>query len=201
MAGSPGPSAVEPGCTTQRQNAHGTEIAEGRTVAYWWHPWVGQAVHVHQIIEKTTGPLARCSLAVDPIVRTQDIPLWMLDETVCRATRAMSHPFAALEALAALRSLLSNVRAAQASARTAEGATIASPDQHRGDRHGTPSPSPASDTGSSTRPLRERAVDAQGGARLEHAAASDAERGDRAGDPPAHRARRRRDPQSAGRRR
>jgi len=108
-------------------------------------------VHVHQIIEKTTGTLARCSLAVDPIVRTQDIPLWMLDETVCRATRAMSHPFAALEALealealAALRLLLSNVIAAQASARAAEGATIASPDQHRGDRHGTPLPSPASD--------------------------------------------------------
>ncbi len=107
--------------------------------------------------------LARCCLAVDPIVRTQDIPLWMLDETVCRATQAMSYPFAALEALAALWSLLSNVMAAQASARAAEGATIASPDQHRGDRHETPSPSPASDTGSSTRPLRgERTVDAQG---------------------------------------
>ncbi len=142
-----------------RQNAHGTEIAEGRTVAYLWHPWVGQAVHVHQIIEKTTGTLARCSLAVDPIVRTQVIPIWMLDETVCRATRAMSHPFAALEALAALRSLLSNVMAAQASAR----ATIASPDHNRGDRHGTPSPSPASNPGSSIRPLRgEPAVDAQG---------------------------------------
>src|SRR4051794_9868296 len=48
--------------------------------------------------------------------------------------RAMSHPFATLEALAALRSLLSNVMAAQASARAAEGTTIASPDQHRGDR-------------------------------------------------------------------
>src|SRR4051812_10593521 len=57
------------GRSTQRQNAHDTEIAEGRTVAYSWHPWVGQAVHVHQIIEKTTGMLARCSLAVDPIVR------------------------------------------------------------------------------------------------------------------------------------
>ena len=97
---------------------------------------------------------------------------------------------------------LSNVMAAQASARATEGTPIASPDQHRGDRHGTPSPSPASDTGSSARPLRgERAVNAPGGARLEHAAASDAEHGERAGDPPANRARRRRDLRSAERRR
>ena len=159
-------------------------------------------MHVHQIIEKTTGMLARCSLAVDPIVRTQDIPIWMLDDTVCRATRAMSHPFAALEALAALRALLWDVMAARASARAARGHDSISRSGSWRSPWSTP-PSPDPDTGSSTRPSSTGGSPStrRRDARLEHAAASDAARADRPDDPPAGRARRRRDARSAERRR
>ena len=190
-AGSRAPSAAGRCCTTLRHKTHGTESGDEVAVAYAWHPWAGQSVCVHEVIERTTGASARCSLVGAPVVRLQEIPVWMLDAAACRWTRAASEPVAASFALAALRSLLSQAMA-RATAASWSGAAVASPDHHRGDRHAPPPP-PASGAGPSTRSLPvEPAANAELGSRMEHPAGSDAARGDRADDPPTDRARQRR---------
>ena len=49
-------------CTLLRHKTHGTETGDEVAVAYAWHPWGGQSVRVHEVIERTTGSVARCSL-------------------------------------------------------------------------------------------------------------------------------------------
>src|SRR5690349_25067919 len=102
-------------------------------VAYAWHPWAGRLVRVHEAVEGPTGARARCSLADAAVVRIREIPAWMLDAAACRGVREAPEPVAALSALAALRSLLTEAMRA---------AAVASPAHHRGDHHATPS-SPA----------------------------------------------------------
>ena len=76
-------------------------------MAYAWHPWAGQLVRVHEVIERATGAWARCSPVGADIVRQQEIPAWMLDASVCRAMWRAPEPVAAVSALVALRALLS----------------------------------------------------------------------------------------------
>ena len=90
------------------------------TVAYAWHPWNGQAVRAHEVVEKATGSRARCSLAGADFVRPREIPTWMHDASVCRAMRRAPAPVAALSALAALRALLSEAMASAAAGVPAE---------------------------------------------------------------------------------
>jgi hypothetical protein len=97
------------GCRTPHHKTHGTEAPGAMVVAYAWHPWVGQFVQVHEMIERPTGARARCSLAGGGVVRTREMPVrmrempvWILNAAACRGMRDMSEPVAALAALAAL---------------------------------------------------------------------------------------------------
>ena len=199
-SGNPGRSAGVGCCTTPRHKTHGTESGDEVVVAYAWHSWAGKSVRVHDVIERTTVSVARCSLVGAPVVRTQEIPIWMLDAAACRPMHVAAGPVVALAALVALRSLLSEA-ITRATAGPPPGAAIASPDHHRGDCYATPPP-PASDTGPSTRPLcGGPAVDPGRDPGMEHAAGSDAERGDRTDDPPADRACQRRGRRAGERRR
>src|SRR4051812_29078948 len=181
--GSQGSSVAAAGYRTLRPKTHGTEAGDEAMVAYAWHPWAGQSVRVHEAIGRPTDARARCSLAGADAVRMREIPAWMLDAAACRGVREAPEPVAALSALAALRSLLTEAMRA---------AAVASPAHHRGDRHATPS-SPAPGAAAPARtPPGGPAAGAGRGARVGRLAGSDAAGADRADGPPARRARRRR---------
>src|SRR3954451_11471744 len=188
-------------CTTLRHKTHGTGSGDEVEVAYAWHPWAGQSVRVHEVIERTTGASGRCSLVGAPVARLQEIPVWMLDAAACRWMSASALPVAAVSALVALRSLLSEAMA-RATGGSLSRAAIAFSDHHYGDRHATPPP-PASDAGSSTRPLPGKpCADAEPGPRMERGPArSGAARGDQVDDPPVDRTRQRRGTDARERRR
>jgi hypothetical protein len=158
---------------TLRHTAHSTAVGDEIAIAYCWHPWAGRTVRVHEVIERTTGVAARCSLVDAAVARVQEIPVWMLDAAACCQTRLAAKPAAALSALAALRMLLLEARQAAATEVPSD-AGIASPDSYRGDRHATPSP-PAPTTASATRSLvGEPAARTGRGTEMERVAGSDA---------------------------
>src|SRR5688572_10938418 len=217
MAMPPWPCACRPGpasrsrcrnggagdCTTLRQNTHGTTILDDGEVVYAWHPWAGRAVRVHEVITRASGAVLRCSLAGEGVIRSQEIPAWMLDRAACGGMRRVPQPVAELGALAALRALLLEVVAARVAAGESRSPAVASPDQDRGERHGATPPPPGPDTGSAAQPPRpEPAV---GGGRrdagLAHLATGHPAQADRLDDAPAGRARRRRGARSAEQRR
>ena len=186
-------------CRTQRHKTHSTASASDVTVAYAWHPWSGQSVRAHEVVEKASGSWARCSLAGADLVRLREIPTWMLDASVCRSMRKSAAPVAALSALAALRALLSEAMASAAAGPPAE--AIASPAHKRGDRHATPQP-PASEPGAPTRSLPGApAACRRGGAAVGRPAGTGQARGDGADGPAADGPHRRRGAQGRGRRR
>ena len=47
--------------TIRRQNAHVT--GDWRKLLYPWHPWTGQQVHIHEVIDKNDSAVFRCSLS------------------------------------------------------------------------------------------------------------------------------------------
>jgi hypothetical protein len=195
-----GPSAAGWDCTTLRHKTHGTGSGDEVEVAYAWHPWAGQSVRVHEVIERTTGASGRCSLVGAPVARLQEIPVWMLDAAACRWMSASAAPVAAVSALVALQLLLSKAMARVTGASLSR-AAIASRGHRYGDRHATPPP-PASDAGSSTRPLPGKpCADAEPGPRMERPARSGAARGDQADDPPVDRTCQRRGTDARERRR
>jgi len=118
-------------------------------IAYSWHPWAERTVRIHEVIERPTGAVARCSLVNAVVARVQEIPVWMLDTAACCQARLAAKPVAALSTLAALRILL--LEAMQIATEVPD-AGIASPDSYRGDRHATAS-SPAPTAAPSTRSL------------------------------------------------
>ena len=179
-------------CRTRRQNSHGIAALGDVAVAYAWHPWAGRVVRIHQVIERTTGEVTRCSLVDDGISRAQEIPAWMLDSASCQTMRRSAHPVADLGALMALRGLLADL-----AERECRKWAIASPDQSRGDRHATPPP-PNPQTGPSARLSRSGpAGGAQPKPGVELVTGTDTACTDRSGDAPACRTRRRRDAGSA----
>ena len=150
----PGPASAGQGsnvacvrCTTPLHKTHGTAIGGETTVVYAWHPWSGRSICVHEVIERTAGASARCSLVDHPtVVRIQELPAWMLDAKVCRSTRSAAEPIAALGALTALSGLLRD-----AMQRTAADAVpnvgVASPES-QGERRATTAPSSAPEAAS-----------------------------------------------------
>jgi hypothetical protein len=153
-----GRSAGAGGCTTLRQNTHGTTVVDDGEVVYAWHPWAGRAVRLHEVITRASGVVLRCSLAGEGVMRSQEIPAWMLDQAVCRKMRCVPHPVAELGALAALRALLLEVVATRVAAEKSPSPAVASPDQDRGERHGATPPPPGPDTESAARPPRPAAI-------------------------------------------
>src|SRR3954447_15103919 len=199
---SPGPSASAAGCTTRRQNTHGTTAVGDREVAYAWHPWAGRIVRVHEVITRASGAVLRCSPVGERVTRSREVPAWMLDHAACGGMRRVPHPVVELGALAALRALLSEVVAARVAAGESRSPAVASPDQDRGERHGATPPPPGPGTGSAAPPSPPAApIGARRDAGLGLAAAGYAAHADRPDDAPAGRARRRRGARPAGPRR
>jgi hypothetical protein len=147
-------NAAGDNCTTRRQNAHRTEE---RKVLYLWHPWAGCIVHIHEVIEKAAGDVARCSHDDDASGRLLELPIWMFDRSVCAPMRVGAFPRVDIADLQALRVLLDAtatggvaVGLASSNARFS-GAARVSHDQNRGEVHATP-------TAASTRPSKRDAA-------------------------------------------
>jgi hypothetical protein len=149
-----GPSAAGDNCTTRRQNAHRTEE---RKVLYPWHPWAGCIVHIHEVIEKAAGDVARCSHDDRASGRLLELPIWMFDRSACAPMRVEAFPRVDIAALQALQVLLDAmaiggvaVGHASSNARVSRAARV-SHDQNRGEVHATP-------TAASTRPSKRDAT-------------------------------------------
>jgi hypothetical protein len=149
-----GSSAAGDNCTTRRQNAHRTEE---RKVLYPWHPWAGCIVHIHEVIEKAAGDVARCSHDDGASGRLLELPIWMFDRSACAPMRVEAFPRVDIATLQALRLLLDAtaigcvaVGLASSNARVS-GAARVSHDQNRGEVHATP-------TAVSTRPSKRDAA-------------------------------------------
>ena len=158
---------------TSRHKTHSSAAVDEMAIAYSWHPWAERTVRIHEVIERPTGAVARCSLVDAAVARVQDIPVWMLNAAACCQTRLAAEPVAALSALAALRVLLLEAMRIAATEVPSD-AGIASPDSYRGDRHATPS-SPAPTAAPSTRSLVGEAASGIGrSTEMERVAGSDA---------------------------
>ena len=72
-----GSNAAACGYRTRRQNSHGIAALGDVAVAYAWHPWAGQVVRIHQVMERTTGSVTRCGVVDEGISRAQELPVWM----------------------------------------------------------------------------------------------------------------------------
>src|SRR5215217_4814226 len=155
-ADSPEASAAGRNCTTRRRNAHGTEERE---VLYPWHPWAGCLVHVHEVIEKTSGAVARCHRSNDPSGCCLEVPLWMFDRVACTTMRTASGPQVDLSAILALTALLADKRGDRSADRPPSStprvpkADWISHAGNRGDAHATPS-EPSTRPAVQTNPVR-----------------------------------------------
>jgi hypothetical protein len=147
-------------CTTRLENTH--RIAK-REVVYVCHPWAGRIVDIHEVVEKASGQVARCSLDGEEVHRVLELPTWMLDRVACAPMRMDAHPRVDVAALDALTTLLAEVAIADAASSNipvAE-AEMVSRDENRGDRDAMPAqgasrPSIQDDTVRSVRGARRR---------------------------------------------
>jgi len=73
-------------------------------------------VCVHEVAERTTGSVARCSLVDDDTARAQEIPVWRPDAACCRTLRGVAHPVADMDALKTLLALVGETGATPISA-------------------------------------------------------------------------------------
>ena len=81
-------------------------------VAYRWHPWFGQKIHVSEVIERCAKAVARCrpDEASRGVVR--ELPVWMLDAGACEAMRPVPSPLASASTLSALTRFSAKCRSA-----------------------------------------------------------------------------------------
>ena len=200
----PAPGGAGFRCTTVRQNTHKTGRAGiggyEAVVAYRWHAWFGRTVHVHELIDRNAGVVARCRLDDRASGAIQEVPLWMLDAASCATMHDVATPQASVSALAALSTLLSEVMARSPLAGEAsDRRRIGFHDHPQGDRHA------ASVTPSIDAPARavpgERAASTAGSAKLGGAPGPDPAHADEPGDADADRPRRCRAARADGRRR
>jgi hypothetical protein len=122
---------------TRLQNTHRTEKRE---VLYPWHPWAGRIVDIHEVIEKASGHVARCSLNGEETHRSLELPTWMLDRVACAPMRMDAHPWLNVAALDALTALLAEVSVARAASSNipVAGAQTVSREENRGDHDAVP---------------------------------------------------------------
>ena len=129
--------AAEQCCRTKLENTHRTEKRE---VTYRFHPWAGRIVDIHEVVEKASGHVARCSLEGEEVPRLLELPTWMLDRVACAPMRMDAQPRVDVAALDALTTLLAEVAiAGAASSNTLVAkAQMVSRDENRGDRDAMP---------------------------------------------------------------
>ena len=101
-----GSSVVADCYTTRLQNTHRTEKRE---VFYPWHPWAGCNVQIHEVVEKASGNVARCSRDGVAVCRLLELPTWMFDRAACASMRMDTRPWVDVAALDALTTLLAEV--------------------------------------------------------------------------------------------
>jgi hypothetical protein len=89
-------------CTTERQNAHGTEVV----VCYPWHPWHGLTVRQVRVVSKRSGTVLHVSCDREKRSRLREIPAWMVDAAACAAMRLCELPLVDCGSLRLLRELL-----------------------------------------------------------------------------------------------
>jgi hypothetical protein len=92
-------------CTSRRDNAHGTDLPEGREILYLWHPWAGCMVRVHEMVKKVDGIVLRCSREGRWTERWLELPVWTFDRGRCLPMRIAREPHIAFAALAGLQEL------------------------------------------------------------------------------------------------
>jgi hypothetical protein len=181
----PTPSADARRCTTRRGNAHGTDERE---VHYAFHPWTGCIVHIHEVIKKPSGDVARCSRDGDATGRWLELPTWMLDRAACAAIRVEKGPCVHMAALSALMAVIRRASSdgdgthLVTSTAPIPGVTRISHGSNRRVSHATPqSSSGCSKHRETVRPVRpsERSRHRRGAARLADTARSDAPNADR----------------------
>jgi hypothetical protein len=118
---SPSGNAGVQSCTTRFENAHRTVRRE---VLYRFHPWAGQAVFVHAVIDRADGGFFRCTLDGSGARRWLEIPSWMFDRASCARGHALTtEPCVSLEALSSLSALLDLAVKTAAASPSAEGGT------------------------------------------------------------------------------
>jgi hypothetical protein len=102
---------------------------------YLWHPWAGYIVQIHEVVDKTSGNVARCSRDGELAYRLLELPMWMFDRAACASMRMDSHPWVEVAALDALTKLLAAVAVTDAAPSNAlvPGAQTVSCDENRGD--------------------------------------------------------------------
>ena len=132
-----------PDCTSERRKTHVTEALE---VLYRWHPWFGQSVYIHEVIERGDGRSFRCDLDTKQTARCMNVPAWMFDRAACFGVRLSDTPQVGVEALICLRALLAEVGNRTSATAAVVGAWH--PFEGRGDADATPQ---ASITNNSTR--------------------------------------------------
>jgi|GEM_PF-3101188 len=86
-------------CTTERQNTH---VTDRREVLYPWHPWSGQSVFVHDLIDKPGDAVFRCNLTGRRSDRLLEVPVWMFDRAACVACRRVDVAHVGLDTLTGL---------------------------------------------------------------------------------------------------
>jgi len=131
----PGPASSGQGsnaacgrCTTPLHKTHSIAGRGEVRVCYEMHPWFGRAILLHEVIERSGGAVARCSLTEAPVVKVQEIPAWMLDAPACGPMHVAVEPVAAWRALTELRTLLRDVM--HHAADEMPNAGVASPEPH-----------------------------------------------------------------------
>ena len=92
------------------------------------------------MVEKASGPVARCSLDGEEVPRLLELPTWMLDRVACAPMRMDAQPRVDVAALDALTTLLAEVAiAGAASSNTLVAkAQMVSRYENRGDRDAMP---------------------------------------------------------------
>ena len=124
-------------CTTRLQNTHRTE---NREVLYLWHPWAGCIVQIHEVVEKTSGNVARCSRDGTAAGRSLELPMWMFDRAACASKHMDTRPRVDVATLDALTTLLAEVAVTDAAPSNAPvpGALTVSRDENRGGHDAVP---------------------------------------------------------------
>ena len=164
-------------------------------VCYEWHPWFGRPILLHEVIERSAGAVARCSLAEAPAVRVQEIPRWMLDAPACGPMRVAVEPVAAWRALKELRILLRDVMHHAADEMLKAG--VASPEPH-GEHRARIDPSTAAQATHAVGSAAGETVADGNSSRMEQLAGSDTPSAEQPSDTPAGHPRRRRATAAAG---
>src|SRR5215470_10484018 len=134
-----------------------THKVEKREVLYLFHPWAGCIVHIHEVLNKPTGDVCRCSRDGHAVGRYLELPVWMFDRATCAAIRVEAHPQVHMTALSALMVLLRQAAGVGDSNNTALsnaltcGVRRVSHDPNRGDSNATSArPSPGQSKHSKT---------------------------------------------------